>query len=92
MEDSIIGLFYLLICCVYIFFEIIVSLVIIGLLVFWIIMLINAVKKDYNNENDKIMWLLILLFTGVIGAFVYYFVEYRKKIIKTDSEERKGKK
>ncbi|MBP9759100.1 PLDc N-terminal domain-containing protein [Candidatus Dojkabacteria bacterium] len=79
MEDSILGLFYVLFCCVYIVFEIGITVIAIGSLVFWIIMLIDAIKREYQNENDKIMWILLLVFTGSIGALVYFFVEYRKK-------------
>jgi len=52
-------------------------LAIIGILctVFWILMIIHAASKPIEN---KALWIIILVFTGVIGAIIYYFVVKRK--------------
>ena len=42
--------------------------------IIWIIMLIDAIKRDYKNENDKILWILVIALTGFVGAIIYYFV------------------
>ena len=42
--------------------------------VFWVWMLIDCATKEPSEGNDKIAWLLIILFTHVIGALIYYFV------------------
>jgi uncharacterized membrane protein len=47
-------------------------------LVFWIIMLIDVVKRDFRKEDDKILWVLVVVLAGVIGAIIYYFVVKRK--------------
>ena len=47
-------------------------------LVFWIMMLIDAIQRKYKNENDKIAWILVIVLVGVIGAIIYYFVVKRK--------------
>lgn len=39
--------------------------------IFWLWMLIDAIK--YQQEN-KLMWVLVILFASFIGAVVYYFV------------------
>lgn len=39
---------------------------------FWIKMLVKAATE--LNGADKIVWVLILLFTGIIGALVFAFV------------------
>lgn len=44
---------------------------------FWIWMIIDVAQRKFENENDKIMWLLIILLVGFIGAVVYYFVVKR---------------
>ncbi|MBD3362638.1 hypothetical protein GF362_02870 [Candidatus Dojkabacteria bacterium] len=46
--------------------------------IFWILMLIDAIQREYDKENDKLMWVLIIVFTHIIGAAVYYFVEKKK--------------
>ena len=74
------GSFSLFFCCIYIFFGIIS----IGLVVLWIWMLIDIATRDdskFGNsvgDNAKLIWLLIVLFTGSIGALIYYFVVYKK--------------
>ncbi|MFA7654289.1 MAG: PLDc N-terminal domain-containing protein [Candidatus Magasanikbacteria bacterium] len=48
--------------------------------VFWLLMLIHAASKPIN---DKVVWVLVIVFTGIIGALIYYFVvkkEFDKKI------------
>ena len=60
------------------FFIIIVwfSLIILGILgfVLWILMIIDVAKRKFKQENDKVMWILIITLTGVIGALIYYFM------------------
>ncbi len=48
------------------------------MLVFWIMMLVDAVQRKYKEENDKIVWILIIVLVGVIGAIIYYFVVKKK--------------
>ena len=43
--------------------------------VFWIMMIIHAAK---NNIEDKAMWIILMVFTGIIGSLIYYFVVKRK--------------
>jgi len=62
-------------------FVILIILLIVGLIVFsivfWIMMLVDCVKKKFKNENDKIVWVLVIIFAGIIGALIYYFVVKR---------------
>src|ERR1035437_8008561 len=41
--------------------------------IFWLLMLIDAIK--HSPEKMKIAWILVIIFTHIIGAFIYYFVE-----------------
>jgi hypothetical protein len=41
--------------------------------IFWILMLIDAAKRKMN-EGEKVAWILIVIFLGIIGAIIYYFV------------------
>lgn len=54
----------------------------ISAVVFWVIMIIDVVQRkedEFPNktENEKLIWLLIVLLTSWIGALVYYFVVKR---------------
>lgn len=42
--------------------------------IFWIIMIIHAASKPIEN---KALWIILLVFTGIVGALIYYFVVKR---------------
>ena len=37
--------------------------------------IVHTNNKPDNDTNKKIMWTLLLIFTGLVGSIVYYFVE-----------------
>ena len=43
---------------------------------FWIWMLIDCLKREFK---DKIIWVILLVFTGILGAILYYFLIKRKE-------------
>ncbi len=52
--------------------------------VVWIIMLVDCAKRENAdfpdaNPNSKLMWILIIVLAGGIGAIIYYFLVMRKK-------------
>ena len=55
-------------------FMIVFSAISIFTTVFWIMMLIHVAKNDVEN---KTLWILLMVFTGVVGAVVYYFIVKR---------------
>ena len=58
---------------------IVLMLIPIGFLVFWIWMIIDVVKREnFEGENDKVLWIIVVLLAGVIGAAVYYFLIKKK--------------
>lgn len=46
----------------------------VGGTILWVWMLIDCATKEPSEGNDKIIWMLVILFTHVIGALIYYFV------------------
>lgn len=42
--------------------------------IFWIWMLVDAIQRKFKNPNDKIIWILVIVFTHFIGALIYYFI------------------
>jgi hypothetical protein len=61
------------------FFGLVVFAVSIFALVFWILMLVDCVKRKFKDDTEKIIWILVLVFTGIIGALIYYFIVKNKK-------------
>ena len=48
------------------------------LLAFWIWMIIDCATRKFKNDTDRVVWILVIIFTSVIGALIYYFVVKRK--------------
>lgn len=50
--------------------------IIIGILLFafWIWMIIDCAKRNFKNDLEKIIWIIIIVLLGWIGALVYYIV------------------
>ena len=47
---------------------------------FWIWMLIDCVTKETDEGNNRLIWVLIIIFLQAIGAAVYYFVRRRPRL------------
>ncbi|MDX9980587.1 MAG: PLDc N-terminal domain-containing protein [Lentisphaeria bacterium] len=52
----------------------------IGGTVLWIWMLIDCATKEPDTGNDKIIWILIIIFTHWLGALIYFLVRRPKRI------------
>ena len=50
---------------------------IVGILasIFWLMMIIHAATKPIENKG---VWIIVMVLTGIIGAIIYYFVVKRK--------------
>ena len=49
-------------------------------LVFWIWMIVDCATNEPSEGNDKVVWILIIVLTQIIGALIYYFVRRPKRI------------
>ena len=49
--------------------------------VFWIWMLIHAIKNDGLSDTEKLIWVVVIVFTHFIGALIYMFVGRPKRRI-----------
>lgn len=47
--------------------------------VFCIMQIIDCLKSNFSG-NNKIIWILVLIFLGPLGALIYYFVGKDQKI------------
>ncbi len=48
------------------------------LLAFWVWMLVDAIKHESPVDNEKLIWVLIIVLTGWIGALIYFFMRKDK--------------
>ncbi|WP_145313567.1 PLDc N-terminal domain-containing protein [Gimesia fumaroli] len=67
--------------------SIIVGLIIMGVaafiilqLVMWIWMLVDCLKNEPSEGNDKVIWVLLMVFLGIIGSLLYYFIRRPQRI------------
>jgi prolipoprotein diacylglyceryltransferase len=47
--------------------------------IFWIWMLIDCATHE-RNSTDKLIWILIILFTHVLGALIYFLVRRKGRV------------
>jgi len=47
--------------------------------VFWILMLVDCIKRKFKDDIEKIVWILVIIFTNIVGALIYYFIVKRNK-------------
>jgi heme/copper-type cytochrome/quinol oxidase subunit 2 len=38
--------------------------------VFWVWMLVRAIR--YESDTDKIVWVIVIVFTTIVGAVIYW--------------------
>lgn len=57
------------------------QILIVGLIIFIIpvIALIDILRSEFEG-NNKLIWTLVVLFTGVLGAVLYYLMGRKQKI------------
>lgn len=53
---------------------------VVGCAAFWLWMLVDCATKERSDTNDKIVWLLIILFLNLIGALLYYFIRRQQRL------------
>lgn len=74
------GLFFM----IWILYAVVMSMISLTLFVFWIIALIDCIKRDdkdftLGGDNAKLIWILMLLLAGGIAGVVYYVLIMREK-------------
>ncbi len=54
----------------------VVPICLIGILgtVFWIWMLIDCATKESSQGNEKIVWIVVIAVTHILGAAIYFLV------------------
>jgi len=52
--------------------------IVIVLAIFWIWMLAECLNKNFKKDMDKVSWILVLLFTNILGAILYYLLIKKK--------------
>ena len=48
--------------------------------VFWVWMLIDCALHETPQGNEKLVWILIILFTHFLGALIYFFARRPQRL------------
>lgn len=51
-----------------------------GAIAFWIWMLVDCITKEPDQGNDKLIWVLVIVLLGLIGALVYLIARRPQRI------------
>jgi len=54
--------------------------------IFWIFMIVECATREADTGNTKIVWIIIVVFTHILGALLYYFVRRPER-----ERERRGR-
>ena len=49
-------------------------LVAVVIIILWIWMIIDCAKRKFKNDAEKIIWIVVIVLAGWIGALVYFIV------------------
>ena len=50
----------------------------IAVLVFWIWALVDAIKNPRLTDNERLIWIIVILLTSWLGALIYLIVGRKK--------------
>ena len=51
-----------------------VALIGLALTVFWIVEIVDVLRREFRDPTLKIVWLLVVVLLHGLGAIIYYFV------------------
>lgn len=68
MIDSLIALPIIIV------FVILIVAVAILAFAFWVWMIVDVAKRDFRNDTEKIVWILVVVLAQLVGALIYYLV------------------
>ncbi len=59
----------------------IIGLFVLAIVIFWGWMLIDCIQHEFpaQDQNAKIVWILVIIFAGWIGGLIYFFVVKKAK-------------
>lgn len=57
----------------------VIFLIIFGMAAWWLWTLVNILKNSFTG-NNKIIWLLVVLFIPPLGVILYATIGYKQKI------------
>ncbi len=62
-------------------------LILLGLACFgmWIFTIVEIITSKFNDNSNKTLWLVLVIFLGFLGAFIYWIVGRQNRVIIKES-------
>lgn len=51
-----------------------------GVIAFWIWMLVDCIQNEAAEDNNRMIWVIVIALAGGIGALVYFFARRPQRI------------
>jgi hypothetical protein len=75
-------------------FEAVLGLLLSGVVllssVIWIWTIVECAVTEHNDSEDKVAWLLLVLFTHVLGAALYCLIRRPKRLLEKGGRTKPG--
>lgn len=54
----------------------VIGIFVMAIVAFWIWMLVDCIQREFppQDQNAKIVWILVIIFAGWVGGLIYFFV------------------
>ena len=46
----------------------------------WIIALVEVLKSEFKNTNDKLIWVIVILLFPIIGSLLYFIIGRNQRV------------
>ena len=46
-----------------------------------IIALVDVLRSEFRGQNDKLIWIIVILFSNVLGSLLYFFIGRNQRIV-----------
>ncbi|MCP9768758.1 PLDc_N domain-containing protein [Lacihabitans sp. LS3-19] len=53
-------------------------------LVFWIIAILDLIKRQFNDQSTKLIWALVILLVPFFGSILYFLVGKKGGVLKVN--------
>jgi len=58
----------------------IAELIVLAIIVLPIIALVDIVRSDFKDSNNKLMWVIIVLLLPILGTILYFIIGRGQKV------------
>lgn len=46
----------------------------------WLVALIDVLRNSFAGENEKLIWILVILFAPMIGSILYFIIGRKRRV------------